>query len=111
MPKQSHMATQRAGTLAASISVRLCVGLAVMWLLLLVRPVAGDCYWPDGSENDGHDPCYTPGRGQLGLCCRSGDVCLDDGVCLRAASASTTANSTASPVSSSYYRGSCIVPD
>lgn len=70
--------------------------------LLLPSPVArADCYWPDGSENDSHDPCYSPEDGAEGLCCRSGDACLGNGIC----------ESGRDNDRITYYRGSCGSPD
>jgi hypothetical protein len=66
---------------------------------VLVTPTLADCYWPDNSVNYDHDPCgdrLTEGS----LCCRSGDACLLNGLCLDTNNGNTV-----------YYRGSCEFPD
>ncbi|MDA4132587.1 MAG: hypothetical protein OK454_05620 [Thaumarchaeota archaeon] len=71
-----------------------------MILLLLLSPcvpfASADCYWADGSTDLDHDQCFSPSAGALGLCCATGDLCLDNGLCQGA---------------TGYYRGSCSYPD
>lgn len=82
-------------------------------LALLASGAHADCYWPDGTENDEHQPCYSPHGGAIGLCCSTGDVCLSNGVCMSrgdsvAASTSSDLEDTENSLSSAiYYRGSC----
>ncbi len=93
--------------------------LVLILVLLLTDRSRADCYWPDGTENDLHQPCYTAHDGAIGLCCRSGDVCLSNGVCM----VDDTGGQQLGPHSNRerddfaladaevYYRGSCTYRD
>ena len=74
-------------------------------IALVAAGARADCYWPDGSENDQHQPCYSPHGGAVGLCCGAGDVCLSNGVCM---SNSAVLDARARNI---YYRGSCTFRD
>jgi hypothetical protein len=83
--------------------------LVVVVLAFLAARAHADCYWPDGTENDEHQPCYSPHGGAIGLCCGTGDVCLSNGVCMSHSEADTLADVSAD--SNIYYRGSCTFKD
>ncbi|KJR84731.1 uncharacterized protein SPSK_09155 [Sporothrix schenckii 1099-18] len=83
---------------------------------ILASGVRADCYWPDGTENDEHQPCYSPNGGAIGLCCGTGDVCLSNGVCMSRSSAGGSTDMIDSAYASNldtsvYYRGSCTFKD
>ncbi|OAA66646.1 hypothetical protein SPI_01222 [Niveomyces insectorum RCEF 264] len=83
---------------------------------LLAQGVRAECYWPDGTENKGHEPCYANPGGAMGLCCRSGDVCLANGVCVSyntGGGGSGGSGGLEQGIHSqrSYYRGSCTHAD
>lgn len=59
--------------------------------------VAGDCYWPDGSNAYDMQECYSK-DGADGLCCAQGDLCLLNHLCQ-------------SGLDRSLYRGACNMPN
>lgn len=62
-----------------------------------IPSVAGDCYWPDGSDAYDQHECYGT-DGADGLCCAEGDLCLLNRLC--------QVNGT----TASFYRGACSMP-
>lgn len=73
-------------------------------VIFLANVARADCYWPDGTENDEHQPCYVPHGGAIGLCCGTGDVCLSNGVCMSDMEVDASEGYI-------YYRGSCTFKD
>lgn len=64
-----------------------------------------DCYWPDGTVNDQHQPCSAPLNEAFGLCCGLGDLCLSNGLCM------SHSNTPGAQNNMIYYRGSCMSRD
>lgn len=71
--------------------------LALASLSVMVCPVAGDCYTPDGEPYGYHQGCVLPTEGMMTSCCATLDLCLDNLLC---AHMDNNGNET-------YYRGTC----
>lgn len=73
--------------------------------LLLLLPVVDlalaestDCYYPNGKLSRDTAACYSEFLGPTGLCCKPGDLCLNNTLCAM----KFTGNHM------SYYRGTCL---
>ncbi|KAL2017934.1 hypothetical protein VTK56DRAFT_1526 [Thermocarpiscus australiensis] len=85
-----------------------CTDLALRSLLLLpllfafVISGTNDCYYPNGELAEGTFACRGEFSGtSTGVCCKSGDVCLNNTLCATEVEASGNLV---------YYRGACLDP-
>ncbi|KAK4466970.1 hypothetical protein QBC42DRAFT_319265 [Cladorrhinum samala] len=70
-----------------SSTLSLLPGLSLLLLLLLAGAVKAEhtCYDTWGNSDENLSPCYSPGTTDLNAnthCCRKGDICLSNGLCI-----------------------------